>query len=173
MNGAVSEMTERAARVAEEYSGSEDRPLGSYAAFIAAYTSFMAAALGVAHRTGRTRRRLSGDEIALLVVATFQLSRLLSKDSVASPLRAPFTRYERPGSPGESQESPRGGGIRHALGELVACPFCLSQWIATIFVFGYLYAPLPTRCVATILSVRAGSDLLQFAHAAADRASQG
>ena len=173
MSRAVTEVTDRASRMAEEYAGDEDRPLASYTAFIAAYTGFVATALTVAQRTGRTRRRLSAGDLALLVVATFQMSRLLSKDSIASPLRAPFTRYESPGPPGESVESPRGGGLRHALGELVACPFCLSQWIATFFVFGFVFFPLPTRWVATILCARAGSDFLQFAHAAADQATRG
>jgi hypothetical protein len=60
----------------------------------------------------------------------------------------------------------RGSGARHAVGELIACPFCLGQWIGTAFVVGYVFAPRATRIVAGAFSVVAISDALQFGYAA-------
>ena len=70
-------------------------------------------------------------DIALVGVATHKLARRVSKDSVTSSLRAPFTRYEGVAGPAELQERVRGSGLRKAVGELVTCPFCISQWVST------------------------------------------
>ncbi|WP_246204052.1 DUF1360 domain-containing protein [Streptomyces tailanensis] len=50
-------------------------------------------------------------DVVLTSVATFRLSRLLSKASVTGPLRAPFTRYVGPQGPAELHEEadPEGG----------------------------------------------------------------
>ena len=45
--------------------------------------------------------RIEGRDLFLLTVASHKASRLLSKDRVTSPLRAPFARYEGEGGPGE------------------------------------------------------------------------
>ena len=58
------------------------------------------------------------------------MARLLTKDTVVSPIRAPFTRFEGPGGPSEVNERVRGRGWRHAIGELITCPFCAGEWVA-------------------------------------------
>ena len=63
-------------------------------------------------------------------------------------------------------------GMRHAVGELITCPFCVSQWIATSLTVGILVAPRPTRVVASVFAAVAGSDFLQFAYAAAEQAAE-
>ncbi|MET7493432.1 DUF1360 domain-containing protein [Streptomyces sp900116325] len=68
-------------------------------------------------------------DVLFAAAATFRLSRLLSKGSVTSPIRAPFTRYKSATGPAEVSERPRGGKIRS--GEFVTCPFCLSVWLTT------------------------------------------
>ncbi|MER7407835.1 DUF1360 domain-containing protein [Streptomyces sp. NPDC000070] len=65
-------------------------------------------------------------DVVLTSVATFRLSRLLSKASVTSPLRAPFTRYVGPQGPAELHEEAEPEGGRDTVGELVTCPFCTS-----------------------------------------------
>ena len=79
----------------------------------------------------------------LISIATHKLSRLLAKDSVTSPLRAPFTRYAEPGGAAEVNEEVRdqGSSIRHSIGELVTCPFCLAVWVATGLTGGLVLAP--------------------------------
>jgi hypothetical protein len=123
----------------------------------------MAAFLG-----GTTRHlpeRLAWSDLGLVAVATHKLSRQLAKDPVTSPLRAAFTRYTGTSGEAEVAEEVRGRGMRKALGELVTCPFCLGQWVATVGVFGLVVAPRSTRAVASIFAVLAGADVLQFAYA--------
>ncbi len=102
-------------------------------------------------------------------MTTHKLSRLVTRDAVLSPLRAPFTRYLGPAGDGELREEPRGRGIRHAIGELVTCPFCLGAWVATGLTVGLALAPRATRIVTSAGTALAISDALQFAYAALER----
>jgi len=68
---------------------------------------------------------------------------------VTSPLRAPFAHYAGSGGPAEVMEETRhGSSLRHSLGELLTCPFCLDMWVATAFVIGLVFAPRVTRLIA-------------------------
>jgi hypothetical protein len=113
--------------------------------------------------------RLGLADILLIGTATHKLSRRVAKDPVTSPLRAPFTRFKGTSGPAELAEEPRGGHTRHAIGELVSCPFCISQWIATGFVFGTVLAPGATRLAASVLASLTVSDSLQFGYAILDQ----
>jgi hypothetical protein len=82
-------------------------------------------------------------------------------------LRAPFTVYDEPSGDAELSEHPRKDShAQHAVGELVTCPFCLAQWIATGFAAGLVFAPRFTRLAALVMSSTAISDFLQLAYAA-------
>ncbi len=80
-----------------------------------------------------------------------------------SPLRAPFTRYEGEGGPGEVDEEPRGRGLRYVVGELLLCPFCLGMWTSAGLTAGLLIAPRATRWLCSVLTAFLGSQLLQIA----------
>lgn len=151
--------------IKQEYAHGHDRPLGSYAAIDAVYITLLTILGTAIARRGRLPERFDARDLALAGVATHKLSRLLSKHPVTSPLRAPFTRFSGTAGPAELQEEVRGTGPRHAIGELVSCPFCLAQWVATGFVFGLAAAPRATRLVAAILATTTAADLLHFAHA--------
>jgi hypothetical protein len=140
----------------------EERPLGGYAAVMAVYGTGVAAAAALIRRQGRQLPDVSFGDVVLVGVATHKLSRRLSKDSVTSPLRAPFTRYK---GVSDAAEEVRGGGVRKAMGELVTCPFCLSQWVATGFVFGLALAPRATRMTASVFASLALADFLQCGYA--------
>ena len=146
----------------EGYSETE-KPLGSYAAFMAAYAGTLAAALIAARASGRPIPRLSLGDLVLFGGATHKLSRLLAKSKVAAPVRAPFTEYEGRSGPAEVDEHPRGEGARRALGELLLCPYCLDQWIGGGFVAGSLFAPRATRFVASLFVAVGVADFLQIA----------
>lgn len=146
-----------------EYRG-DATPLAGYAALIAAFAAAGGGALAGAARSGRLPDRLRTSDLALAGVATHRLARLIAKDRVTSVLRAPFTRYQRRGRAGEVEEEPRGHGPALALGQLIVCPFCLSQWIALGFVSGLVFAPRATRAAASVLAVSAAADLLQEAY---------
>jgi hypothetical protein len=102
--------------------------------------------------------------MALLAVMTFRVSRLLTKSAVASPLRAPFTTFKGSGGTGEVLEEVRENGDLHAVGELLTCPFCLAQWIATTSIAAYVAAPRQTRLAATAMTLATASDVLQIAY---------
>jgi hypothetical protein len=136
---------------------------GSLAAFAGGV-----AAVGLALRTSdRTLpERYAVHDLLVGGVAVHKLSRLVTKSSVASPLRAPFTEFEGPAGAGEHDESPRGEhGVRHTLGELLTCPFCLGVWMSGAYVTGLLASPRTTRAAAALLTVSAISDSLQHAYA--------
>lgn len=67
----------------------------------------------------------------------------------------------------------RGSSTRHAIGELLSCPFCLAVWVATGLTGGLVLAPRLTRLVATALTAVAASDFLQMGYAVAQRAAEG
>jgi hypothetical protein len=144
------------------YSPPEDaKPLGAYAVLTGIF-------LGGAAGVEAARRRAGWDlpdrvglpDTVLLAVATYKLSRLVSKDRVLSFARAPFTRYTGEAGPSEVSEEPRGTGVRQAVGELLICPYCLGQWIAGVLLAGYIRDPAATRSVATLFAILAGSDVL-------------
>jgi hypothetical protein len=151
---------------AKASSGAADpRPLAGYAKLIAAYgigTGVLAVALR--KRAGRLRR-LDVMDLALYALATEHLSRLITKDSVTAVLRAPFTEFKEPAGEGEVNEEAVGHGTRHAVGELVTCPFCVAQWVATGLVAGRIAAPTLTRAVVTVSATARLSDYLQLFYA--------
>jgi hypothetical protein len=151
-----------------------DRPLLPYGLLIAAWTSGVAGFLALARATNTPLPRPAAGDIALLGVATFHLSRLITKDSITSILRAPFTRFEGPGAPGESNEQPRKETeLQHAIGELVSCPFCMATWVAAGLTMGLTFFPRPTRLVAGLFSAVALADVLQLAYGTAHEKAQG
>jgi hypothetical protein len=103
-------------------------------------------------------------DVALVGLATHKATRLIAKDKITTVFRAPFTEYQGPGGPSEVEESPRGSGLRHAIGELIICPYCLGQWVATAFAGGLVAAPRQTRFLAAVMSALAISDFLQIAY---------
>ncbi|MFE2537114.1 DUF1360 domain-containing protein [Streptomyces sp. NPDC059371] len=68
----------------------------------------------------------------MLGTATYKVSRLVTKGKVTSFLRAPFARRQEAVGGSEVMDEPRRqGAVRHAVGELLSCPFCASSWVAT------------------------------------------
>lgn len=128
--------------------------------------------LVAAERSGRRiPERIGLGDILLAGVATHKLSRLISKDKITGFIRAPFVRYQEPTGQGEVSEEVRGTGLRMSVGELVNCPYCLSQWVAGAFTVGLVAAPRPTRLVAAMYVAETVADFLQLAyHAAEERA---
>jgi Protein of unknown function (DUF1360) len=147
-----------------EYAQGEQRPLGGLLGAMGVYGALTGGAALAVRASGRELPdRIPLGDAVLLTTATFRLARTLAKDPIASPLRAPFTRYV--GTSGEAEvaeEIREHGGVKHAVGELVSCPFCLAQWIGTAFVLGYATAPRATRLAALTMTTVAGADLLQF-----------
>jgi hypothetical protein len=153
------------------YSPHEHRPLRGYLTLMSVYATGTVGAAVLAKRTGhQLPERLTLTDITTLAIATHKLSRIISKDSVTSPLRAPFVQYREPAGEAELNESPRGEGVRHSLGELLTCPFCMAVWVATGFAGGLVFAPRLTRLVAGAAAAVAGADFLHIGYTLAKQA---
>jgi Protein of unknown function (DUF1360) len=149
-----------------EYTNGEPRPLAGDLGAMTAYVGLVSAAAAAVKASGRDLpERIPVGDAVLLTVATFRLARRIAKDPVTAPIRAPFTRFEGASGHAEVAEEVREhGGVKHAVGELLTCPFCLAQWVGTGFVFGYITAPKATRMAALTMTMVAGSDVLQFVY---------
>jgi hypothetical protein len=154
-------------RARQEYSAGHDRPLGGYVTAMAGFAAFTTAWATAVRLRGRpVPDRPEPWDVVLTSVATFRLSRLLTKASVTSPLRAPFTRYAGPQGPAELHEEAQPGPGRHTVGELATCPFCMSVWVASALTAGQLLWPRATRTAMGTLTALAGADTLQLAYSA-------
>ncbi|MFF1561461.1 DUF1360 domain-containing protein [Streptomyces sp. NPDC058279] len=159
---ALNSVRRRADREERAYAGTEERPLKGYVALMGAYGAAVAGLVTAARVTRRPVPRLSPFDVVLLGGATHWVAHTLAKDPVTSPLRAPFARYEGTSGPAELMEEVRGSGARHAIGELLTCPFCLGLWVTTGFGAGYVFAPALTRFAVGSLAALTGADLLQL-----------
>jgi hypothetical protein len=147
----------------------EPVPLRDYAGLVSLFTVAAIGGLAAAERAGRRiPERIGVGDLALTGVATYKLSRLITKDRVTAFVRAPFTRYEEPAGHGELEEHARGTGMRRAVGQLLTCPYCTGQWVASAFMIGLVVAPRPTRLAAATFSAVAIADALQLARKAAE-----
>ena len=154
----------------EGYAKPEERPpLLSYLTFMSIFGTLLAAGLALAKRQSRELpESVSAGQLLLIGTASHKLSRIVAKDKVTSPLRAPFTELEGKGGPAEFEERSRGTGVRKAIGELLICPFCLGLWVIAGFSIGLLFAPRVTRFIASLFAALTIADFLQIAYKAAE-----
>ncbi len=157
---------------AQAYSPEEPKPLGGYAILLMVFHLLVAliAALLVRSRK-RLPEQIPTQDLALMSVATFKVSRLITKDKVTAAVRAPFTRYQEDAGPAEVSEQARGTGLQRAVGELLACPYCIGQWIATVLLATYVWQPRLARTVSSVFAILTGADYLQQAWVAVDKAA--
>lgn len=161
--------TRNAGGATRGYAPGQDPPLASYGMLMATLLGSSGAFAWWLGRSGRpVPDRPELGDLALVSIAAHKASRLLAKDRVASPLRAPFTRYEDDGAAGEVSETPRGRGLRRAVGELLVCPYCIGAWMAAAFTASLLVAPRLTRWACVALTTVAVSDFLQIAYRKAE-----
>ncbi|HEU4577674.1 MAG TPA: DUF1360 domain-containing protein [Polyangiaceae bacterium] len=145
----------------DDYAPAEQTPLAGYGAAMLAYGLALSLAFSVARRT-RTRPGVS--DVALLGVGTHKLSRIITKDFVTAPLRAPFTRRGENEGAGEVHDEPRGGALRKTIGNLLTCPYCLGFWISTGLNTLLLLRPTETRFALRVLASDTLSDFLHLSY---------
>lgn len=96
-------------------------------------------------------------ELPVLALATFSLSKALSKEKIGVWVREPLVHEPRPGHP----RNPRGRGLRYAMGELVTCSRCLGTW-SSLGLLGLRVArPRDGQLVTRLLATAALNDFLQ------------
>lgn len=159
---AVESLTES---LSHKYAPEHDPPLGGYALLVVGHVALLGTAMRLLHRRGVELGEMEPRELVLTGVATYKLSRIITKSWIGTTIRAPFTQYVKRGSGDEVKEVARGRGLQEAVGDLVTCPFCTAHWVASALVLGHDAAPGPTRAITRILAVDAVSDTLQFVRA--------
>lgn len=174
MQSVVPKLMHNAQGDAEQYRDGEERPLGGYVVVMMVFALLVAVAGSVAALAGRTLpRRVGAYDLLLITAGTHKLSRTLSKTAVTSPLRAPFTRYQDTAGPAELKEETRQStGVRHVIGELLTCPFCLDMWVVTAHMIGLMFVPRFTRLTAATFTALAGADFLHLAYTRAMQATE-
>ena len=146
------------------YNGGEEMPLAGYAILLGIYnTAFLTLLLAAENSENGLPERINIADLLLLGVATHKLSRIIAKDRVTSPLRAPFTEYVEPAGESEIKEKVRGRGMQRAIGDLLTCPFCMSPWVAAGLAFGFVFKPRATRVIAGVFAAATVSDFLHRA----------
>ena len=151
------------------YAPDLDTPVKRYAVLVASFSALAAGFARWFRASGRQLPdRIDPVDLALVTVASHKASRLIAKDRVTASIRAPFTRYQGEAGPSEVSERPRGRGLRRAIGELIACPYCLGMWTSSALIAGLLVVPRFTRWVSSVLVAFFGSDLLQIAYKKAE-----
>ena len=140
-------------------------PTRNYAALVTIFNGVLATAL-LAKKCSEEPlpERVDPKDIVLFALATQKLSRVITKDKVTTAFRAPFTEVAGKGGAGELEERPKGRGLQRAVGELLTCPFCIGTWIASGFIYGYIFSPRITRTLASSFAVSGIADFLQQAY---------
>lgn len=154
---------------AERGAATPERPLGAYAVLAGAFSLAFLVPLALAGRRGRLPRRPDPADIALLGVGTFKLSRLLSHAAVTSFIRAPFVRFEGMEGLTTPKESPRGRGLRRAVGQLLLCSRCTGVWVSAALTAALVSAPRTTRVACGALAAATLNDVFQTIRKAASR----
>lgn len=124
-----------------------------YGKLNAAYTALLAGIILAARRRGS--EPIPTGELVPMGVATFALAKVIAKEKVGTFVREPFVEH------GGDGRSPRGHGLRAAVGELVTCTRCVGAWSAAAVVGLRLVAPDAGRTVTGVLVASAANDFLQ------------
>jgi hypothetical protein len=95
-------------------------------------------------------------EIVPIGVATFALSKLVSKEKVDRWVREPFVEERADG-----ERRPKGRGMRYAVGELLTCTRCVGTWSALGLVALRVTHPREARVVTAVLGASAVNDVAQ------------
>lgn len=108
--------------------------------------------------------RLPLSELVWTSAATFALAQTIVHDKVEVWIRQPFL-DETGDDQFDAERTPRGSGMRFAIGELLSCTRCSGAW-ASLALNGLLIVSPATGRVATrVLAGAAVNDLLEVAFA--------
>lgn len=147
-------------RAIRGYAPGSKVPLAGYTATMLTYALVLGRVLaGISHER---RWRPDWMDLLLLGAATHKLSRIITKDFVTSPLRAPFTRRQAQEGAGEVKDQPRGNELQSSIGYLLTCPYCAGPWLATALSALLAWRPLQTRFVLQLLAAVTISDFLHL-----------
>jgi hypothetical protein len=138
----------------------EKHPYSAYTAIMAIYLSLYAVFLALGHRSKRLQDDpLSLKDITTLGVATYALSRIVTRDQVTSFLRLPFIRHRPEDKVIGTGQQPRGRGLIRAMGELITCSRCSGTWIAALLTYALYLEPTFVRPFIILMTAVGLGDL--------------
>ncbi|MEO7424876.1 MAG: DUF1360 domain-containing protein [Fibrobacteria bacterium] len=120
---------------------------------MAVFFAINAVLLSLFHRELATLRHIGVFQFAILALAAYRASNILSNETVTKPLRAPFV--EEVEKEGKVVEEPKKSGFLGATGLLLYCPSCTGVWLSAALVYGFAFFPVPTLAVALFLALSA------------------
>jgi hypothetical protein len=97
-------------------------------------------------------------EFAILGLAAYRASNILSNEVVTKPLRSPFV--DEVEKDGKVVEEPKKTGFRGATGLLVYCPSCTGVWLSAALAYAYAFWPGPAFFMAVLLAMSAVERIL-------------
>ena len=159
----MNEIVSKAESIVDGYKGGDDMPLAGYLTLLGVFNSALIGLLAASEADER-REKIAVGDVLLLGAATFKLARIVAKDRVTSPLRAPFTEYVEPDGTSEVKEKSRGKGLQRAIGDLITCPWCVTPWVAGALAAGFIFKPRAAKTVAKIFAAVAVADFIQHAY---------
>ena len=139
-------------------------PYHAYATIVGAFLAGLGAVSGIAAARDRPQQEVSALELALLGLATFKASRVVSRDKVTSFVRDPFVEGEA--YDGEDEEPTHDTEMKQALGELVTCTRCIGTWIGAGLAATQILAPRTGRLLTSVLAAGAVNDFMLAGFAA-------
>ncbi len=149
----------------KKYSPSKQIPLSSYGFLTGIYLLLFSFVIWYVNTNGiRLITQMSVVDLLSISIASYKLAWLLSRDFVTSFIRAPFVKYEQTLGAGSVTESARGEGLQLAIGQLLTCPWCLTQWTAVFFMYGLIFIPDITRFTAIVLVIVAIGEILHLGY---------
>ena len=158
-------LLQSASDISTNYSPTK-KPLSAYLGLVGIY-SLWTGILMICEAKRPTRlSSLSAEELIVSAIATHKLSRLITKDRVTSPFRAPFAKFVESEGAGEIEDDARGEGMQKAVGELITCPFCMSPWVAAGIATGWAVSPRIARASCGIFAAVGIAHFLHHAYVA-------
>jgi len=115
-------------------------PTRDYAALVAVFNGLLATAL-LARKCSREPlpERVEPKDLAPVCSRHPEIEPCHNQGQSDERVSRAVHRSERETAPGEVEERAKGRGLRRAIGELLTCPFCLGTWIASGFIYGYVF----------------------------------
>ncbi|SFA78337.1 MULTISPECIES: DUF1360 domain-containing protein [unclassified Bacillus (in: firmicutes)] len=104
--------------------------------------------------------------IIIIGFATFRLTRLIVFDKIMDNVRAPFfDEIIEENDLGEKEIYliPKKSGIRHWIGQLLSCYWCVGIWVSTFLVFMYLIFPTLGGLLIIIMAVAGIGSIIETA----------
>jgi len=133
-------------------------PYHAYATIVGTFLAGLGAVSGIAAARDRPQKEVGAMELALLGLATFKASRVVSRDKVTSFVRDPFVEGEA--YDGEDEEPTHDTEMKQALGELVTCTRCIGTWIGAGLAATQILAPRTGRLLTSVLAAGALNDFM-------------